>query len=139
MPVKLHLKGSPNLPTAAAAIKEMHAYYKETMTPGDATSAWVTLEEINALIKDNTINGVAPNGIRILYGRHKLSTLHTLGFEYKDKHNVILVATHDENIEKPQTESSQDLLGKDNFVSVSLPYAGMGDDSIPLCPPRCPK
>ncbi len=139
MPVKLHQKVSPDLPTADAEIKEMHAYYKETMAHGDATSAWVTIEEINALIKDNTINGVAPNGIRILYGRHKRSTLKALGAEYKDKHNVILVATHDTNAEKPQTEGSRDLLGKDNSVSVSLPYAGMGDDSIPLCPPRCPK
>ena len=138
MPVKLRDRVSPNLPTTDAAIKEMHAYYKETMKPGDATSAWVTLDEIEALIKDNTINGVVPTGIRILYGRHKQSTKEALGYEYKDKHNVILVATHASTADTPTTEASQDLLGDENFVSVSLPYRGMGDDSIPLCPPRCP-
>jgi hypothetical protein len=138
MPVKLHQKITPDLPTAAAAIKEMHAYYKETMRPGDSTSGWVSLQEIEALVKDNTINGVVPNGIRILYGRHNKSTLEALGFEYKDKHNVILIATYDANTGNPQTESSPDLLGDENFVSVSLPYLGMGIDAIPLCPPRCP-
>jgi hypothetical protein len=138
MPVKLSERVRPDLPTAAAAIKEMHAYYKQDMRENDATSAWVTIAEIEALIKDNTINGIVPNGIRILYGRHKLSTEAALKFEYKDKHNVILIATHDPSLDTPKTETSKNLLTEEHFVSFSAPYSGMGDDSIPLCPPRCP-
>lgn len=139
MPIRLDERITPDLPTADDLIKEMHAYYKQDMRAGDATSAWVTIAEIQALIKDNTVNGKAPNGIRILYGRHKRSTKAALGYEYKDLHNVILIATFDLNADSPHTENSHDLLSAQHSATFSPPYQGMGDDSIPLCPPRCPE
>jgi hypothetical protein len=149
MPIKLDKKPTgkvPDVPVALPEILAMRKYYKDGLPPKskDAISAWVSRAEIEALLKDNEVNNIVPNGIRIYYGRHVESTLPSVGVEYKDKHNVILVATFDTNT-VPKTETSVDLLEQGsatedaNSVSYSSSYKGMGDDTIPLCPPRCPQ
>jgi hypothetical protein len=139
MPVKLD--AIPGLvPVIYNDIKTMVNYYRNGLPDlangdSDATSAWVSVSEILNLIADNNANG-----IRIYYGRHDIN-----GTVYPGKHNVILVATRDVvEPSKPIPEQSDDLLNFDatagpvNSVSVSYDYDGMGDDQIPLCPPRCP-
>lgn len=115
----------------------MTAHYQEGLAdPADTTSAWVSVKELTDLIRDNK----NANGIRIYYGRYPL-----LSGEYPGQHNVILVSTYDfKNPDKPTAENSNDLLnhnpseGEVNSVSYTSGYAGMGADTIPLCPPRCP-
>ena len=147
MPIKLDKNPTgivPAVPVALQEILNMRKYYKDSLPAGsnDAISAWVSTAEIEALLKDNKINSISPNGIRIYYGRHDKSTIPSAGVEYKDRHNVILVATFDSN-PVPKTETSIDLLKEGssteeaNSVSYNSSYAGMGDDTIPLCPPRC--
>ena len=139
MPTKLNAQfGSeiPAHPVLPGKIKEMTERYRTTCSKGDARSCWVSMSEVLQLIADN-----GANGIRIYYGRHGDND----GTEFKNKHNVILVATHDSvTPTKPTSENSADLL---NAVetdahpanSVIVSFEGMGDDVIPLCPPHCPK
>ena len=136
MPVRLD-KNSGELgahPIVLAKIKEMTDRYRSNINECDAKSCWVSMAEVLQLIADNNANG-----IRIYYGRHA----HGEADEFKDKHNVILVATRDTtDPHDPTSENSVDLLnefvGNGPVNSVTVSFSGMGDDVIPLCPPHCP-
>ncbi len=148
MPVKLDANptGVVELtPIPIQEIQKMRDNYKAGLPPGstDAVSGWVARSEIEALLRDNESPGIIPNGIRFYYGRHVDSTMGSIGYEYKGKHTIILVATYDSNVADPQTEYSTDLLNDGtgdepvNSVVYTSSYQGMGGDAIPLCPPRC--
>jgi hypothetical protein len=108
--------------------------YEDKTIICDTVSAWVSVSEVLSLVAENNANG-----IRIYYGRHNDDDP-----KYPNRHNVILVATRDKsNPENPTTEESEDLLNEDEdngiVNSVSLTFAGVGDDTIPLCKPNCGK
>jgi len=143
MPVKLNAESTDklhDLPIAYVQIENLKKNYNTNLPvlPDgnlDATSAWVSIYELNALIADNNANG-----IRIYYGRHGANDI------YPYHHGIVMVATYDSvTPQHPTTTNSVDLLNKDpkqgpvNSVSFSGdgPYTGNGDDAIPLCPPAC--
>ncbi len=97
----------------------------------------ISRSEIEQLLNDNK-----GDGIRIYYGCHKNSTMGEAGVEYQGLHNVILVAT--QSIEGQPGYMSHDLLKEsknaeeaNSVVATLTGYDGVGDDLVPLCPPRC--
>lgn len=147
-------------PTPKEIIKKMRAEYdtqiRSVLTPilqrrrpevsniVDSKSAWVSRKELEALLDDNKANG-----LRIYYGCHHESTGGiNPALDYFGRHNLILVATIDNvNLAAPTTENSLNQLKEssrpEEANSVIFPtgdgsFAGMGDDTLPLCPPRCP-
>jgi|GEM_PF-6127956 len=142
MPIKLDYNPDgtfPAVPIVYEEILRMTKLYKAGLPADfdDARSAWVSVDELKALINDNE----GANGIRIYYGRYEKDS-----DIYQGQHNVILVATKDsETPDHPTPAKSDDQLNYDkhkgdvNSISyTSGSYTGMGDDTIPLCPPRCP-
>ena len=141
MPIKLDFPGDEPgaTPIVKAEIQKLIGNYVRDMRPGDTRSAWVSAEEISALLKDNDADG-----IRIYYGRHKKDDK-----LFPDQHNVILVATKNSKPGSvPCYRSSVDQLnefksnGPVNSVTFNFhhgDYVGRGDDAIPLCPQNCPE
>jgi len=139
MPIKLDadIDGSaPLKPIVLGEIQKMTDRYRSTMPPGDAKSTWISKAEIDAFLADNP----GANGVRIYYGRHAPDDT----AEFKNKHNLILVATMGPNVVGAtlSSENSVDQLldgtqpgGTVN--SVVAGFGGYGDDAIPLCPPHC--
>lgn len=137
MPIKLNYKpeGSKgDVPIIKTEILALMKNYEDKTIICDTVSAWVSVSEVLSLIADNNANG-----IRLYYGRHADDDPN-----YPNRHNVILVATRDTtDPAKPTTNNSEDLLNdvpaKGLINSVSLTFAGVGDDTIPLCKPNCDK
>ncbi len=131
----LPIKGKPEAPVTMDQIKKMHDNYVSglihTPFPNDATSAWISLNEVLALMSDNK----GATGIRIYYGRYLPGTVIN-GKDYSNLHGVILVATkHTDIKEDPTIDNSNDMLTPNvNYVSYSV-YGGQGDDNIPTKPP----
>ncbi len=161
MPIKLVTKNNkeiPFTPTPFEVIQRMKEEYERLIwtfssdalqrrfpgKPGikDAKSAWVSRKELEALLNDNNADGM-----RIYYGCHFESTGDfNPHLDYHGLHNLILVATKDKrDPENPKYEHSEDQLRvsenpqEANSVIFSGEYDGMGDDMLPLCPPRCPQ
>jgi len=143
-------------PVSNAAIIKMKVEYENTLRKSstenlrkkfpdrpwiqEVQSAWVSKNELLALLEDNKANG-----LRIHYGCHNESTSKDPRADYLGLHNVILVATIDSvNPDNPTTENSVDQLDvtKTEQANAMLPppgsYGGSGGDLIPLCPPNCP-
>ena len=106
----------------------------------EVQSAWISKNELLALLEDNNANG-----LRIHYGCHHESTHKDPRKDYHGLHNIILVATVDAvNPEKPTLKNSVDQLadatGKQSkaLAKTAGAYTGKGGDLIPLCPPNCP-
>jgi hypothetical protein len=161
MPIKLITENEKGVlvPTPLEIIRKMIADYQKHLYPlanhqlrtrrpdvpkiTDARSAWVSRKELEALLDDNNANGM-----RIYYGIHHDHTPSTeinSPWNNYGRHNVILVATIDNvDSKNPTTENSKDQLKQSpnielaNSVITSGEYEGMGDDQLPLCPPRCP-
>jgi hypothetical protein len=99
----------------------------------EATSAWVSRKDLEALLHDNKANG-----LRIYYGCHHESTNSDPQKDLHGLHNVILVATKDDvDPENPTLQNSKDQLKEGQPIS-SADYTGSGGDTLPLCPPNCP-
>lgn len=99
----------------------------------EATSAWVSRRELEAILNDNKANG-----LRIYYGCHHESTNSDPQKDLHGLHNVILVATKDDiDPENPTLQNSKDQLKEGEPLSTS-DYSGSGGDALPLCPPVCP-
>lgn len=140
MPIKLDadIDGShPLVPIVLSEIKKMTTRYRKTMPAGDTKSAWVSQDEIEALLAQN--NG--SNGIRIYYGRHAPD--HPTP-EFRNMHNIILVATKGPNVagaplsSENSVDQLNDAVANGPVNSVIVDFTGDGDDAIPLCPPHCP-
>jgi hypothetical protein len=137
MPVRLDENfGMPPLkPIVPAKIKEMTDRYRAGSGDDDTKSCWVKVSEVQQLIADNP----GANGIRLYYGRHADND----GADFNKRHNIILVTTRDTTTpDNPTSENSVDLLNPDVAIgpvnSITVTFAGMGGDVIPLCPPHCP-
>jgi hypothetical protein len=140
MPIKLDFSGDKVdfTPIVLPAIKKLIENYRADMRTGDTQSAWVSAEEINALLKDNNADG-----IRVYYGRHEKNDR-----KYPNQQNIILVATKKSDAgSMPSFKNSVDQLNeftKDGIVNSVVfnlrdgDYGGMGADAIPLCPQNCP-
>ena len=143
-------------PISSAAITKMKEEYEKTLRKfstenlrkkfpdrpwiQEVQSAWVSKNELLALLDDNKANG-----LRIYYGCHNKSTSADPRADYLGLHNVILVSTIDSvSPDKPTTENSVDQLideansEKADSAPPPGPYGGHGGDLIPLCPPNCP-
>ena len=136
MPVLVTTTPGPDaVPVSMKEIKEMHDNYVNGLNSphlNDATSAWVSVNEVLALIADN--NG--STGIRIYYGRYLPGTI-IGGKDYSNMHGVILVSTkHTDINQDPTIDNSNDMLTPNvSYVSYSN-YGGQGDDNIPTKPPH---
>jgi hypothetical protein len=139
MPIKLDadIDGShPLVPIVLREIKKMTDKYRLTMHAGDTKSLWVSKAEFDALITDNP----GANGIRLYYGRHAPDDT----ADFKNKHNMILVATKGPNVvgaplsSENSVDQLNDAIANGPVNSVIVGFSGMGGDAIPLCPPHCP-
>lgn len=109
-------------------VLEMQALVKRhrTQYPNEPISGWVSVNEILNLISNNDANGV-----RIYFGRHDKNDK-----DYPDMLTVFLVATHDTS-SAPTLENSIDVVSTTASSAGATFYVGLGDDRIPLCPPKC--
>ncbi|OOQ57972.1 hypothetical protein [Mucilaginibacter pedocola] len=130
--IEVNVDLDPVVPTVHSTIVKLVQQYNAS-APDDATSGWVSLKEINALIAGNP----DATGIRIYFGRHDNGA----GYGYAGLNTAIFVATKDTMDQKnPTYKYSKDLLDPtltedpDNTTI----FTNRGDDRIPLCPPRCP-
>lgn len=123
------------LPIKVSKIREM-IIRQQAKEPGCTISGWVSYEEIQQLMKDND----EANGMRIYIGRH--SDVDN-DVDLKGRLTIVLVATKNSDFEtNPPTHcNSADLLDE-SIVPPSngtVNYRWLGDDRIPLCPPKCSK
>lgn len=94
--------------------------------PNEPVSGWVSATELLNLIGNNDANGV-----RIYFGRQEATK------EWPDGMlTVFLVATKTEK-NPPTCETSEDVVDPQASANGTVFFVGLGDDRIPLCPPKC--